>query len=76
MWIISNFIILNNPIINKEDGGGEEYKGTWGGDLAGSVPHGAGSTTYNPFDKNKENVSIIYNGSTGFFNIWVIVLKI
>jgi len=65
----ANFSILNNARINKEDGGGEEYKGTWGGDLAGSVPHGAGSTTYNPFDKNKENVSIIYNGSTGFFNI-------
>jgi len=64
----ADFSILNNSRINRATEGGENYQGLWGGTLAGSVPEGAGSATYNPFDKKKENTSIIYNGDTGFFN--------
>tara|TARA_B100000676_G_scaffold63045_1_gene62458 strand:- start:45553 stop:48000 length:2448 start_codon:yes stop_codon:yes gene_type:complete len=64
----ANFSVLNNARINKYGEGGENYQGTWGGSLAGSVPNGISDTTYNPFDKYQENDSIIYNGKTGFFN--------
>jgi hypothetical protein len=63
-----DFSVLNNARINRNTEGGENYQGEWGGDLVGSIPEGAGTQTYNPFDKSKENANIIYGGNTGFFN--------